>query len=115
MILVTGAAGFIGSHVVERLLDQGRSVVGLDNFHPYYPPALKRDNIAACEGNSRFRMIAGDIRYRALIDDLLGNGVTAILHLAGLAGVRPRVDDPVPYMDVNVCRPALLLDRAAAH
>ena len=115
MILVTGAAGFIGSHVVERLLEQGRSVVGLDNFHPYYPLELKRDNLAAIADHPAFRMVSGDIRDRTLIDDVLASGVTDILHLAGLAGVRPSVENPVPYMDVNVGGTAALLDRAAAH
>lgn len=115
MYLVTGAAGFIGSHIVERLLADGRSVIGLDNFHPYYPAAIKRDNLRALAGHERFRLVEGDIRDRKLVDDILANGVTAIVHMAGLAGVRPSVADPVPYMDVNVGGTAHLLDRAVHH
>lgn len=115
MILVTGAAGFIGSHVVERLLSEGHSVVGLDSFHPFYSPAIKRANLAKLAGHERFRLVEGDIRDRELVDELLASGVRSIIHMAGLAGVRPSVEAPVPYMDVNVGGTAQLLDRAVKH
>jgi UDP-glucuronate 4-epimerase len=114
-ILVTGAAGFIGSHIVERLLVQGHTVTGLDSFHPYYPPDIKRANLTASSGDPRFTLITGDIRDRAQVDEVLARGVESIIHMAGLAGVRPSVESPVPYMDVNVGGTALLMERAGHH
>ncbi|MCL4685363.1 NAD-dependent epimerase/dehydratase family protein [Myxococcota bacterium] len=100
-ILVTGAAGFVGSTLVERLLADGRTVVGLDNFDPFYPEALKRENLVAASGSSRFRLETGDIRDSAAVARAL-DGVDAVVHLAALAGVRPSLERPAEYADVNV-------------
>lgn len=85
-VLVTGAAGFIGSHSVERLLEQGHRVRGVDSFTDYYSPELKRENIAALTGSERFELIEADLA----VADLHGllDGVDRVLHLAGQPGVR---------------------------
>jgi UDP-glucuronate 4-epimerase len=105
-ILVTGAAGFIGSHVCDQLLARGDEVVGLDSFDPYYAPARKRAHVAEvirAAPPGRFQLVEGDIRDRALVTALVrDSGVTAIAHLAGLAGVRSSVERPHDYVEVNV-------------
>ena len=104
-ILVTGAAGFIGSHVSAALLARGDEVVGLDNLDPYYAPARKRENledIRAGSGGARFTFVQGDIRDRALLEGLFAKGFDAVAHLGGLAGVRASVERPHDYVDVNV-------------
>ena len=100
-ILVTGAAGFVGSTLVERLLAEGRAVVGLDSFDPFYPEPLKRENLAEASRSSRFRLEVGDIRDSAAVARAL-DGVDAVVHLAALAGVRPSLERPAEYADVNV-------------
>jgi UDP-glucuronate 4-epimerase len=110
---VTGTAGFIGSHLCERLLRDGWEVVGLDNFDDFYSPAVKRANIAACLNNDRFELVEGDIRDGALVEGILaGGGVDIIVHLAAKAGVRPSIEDPVGYQDVNVSGTVVMLEAA---
>jgi UDP-glucuronate 4-epimerase len=108
-VLVTGAAGFIGSHVAESLVARGDDVVGLDNFDAFYPRALKEANLAALRSSPRFRLVEGDIRDGALVAGLL-DGQTAVVHLAARAGVRPSLDDPALYASVNVEGTAVLLE-----
>jgi UDP-glucuronate 4-epimerase len=110
-ILVTGAAGFIGSHVAERLVARGDEVIGLDNFDPFYPRAIKEANVAALGRSPRFRLVEGDIRDRDLVAGLLDAG-TAIVHLAARAGVRPSLEDPAGYASVNIEGTATLLEAA---
>ncbi|GMU33772.1 MAG: epimerase [Planctomycetia bacterium] len=100
-ILVTGAAGFIGSHLCERLLADGRRVVGLDSFDSFYDPKIKRANIAGCLTNSNFRLVEGDIRDAEVVAAAL-KGCDLVVHLAARAGVRPSIEDPLLYQDVNV-------------
>src|SRR5690349_2132131 len=113
-ILVTGAAGFIGSHTVEALLRRGDNVVGLDNLNDYYDPARKRRNVEEVQRTAarpnQFEFITGDIRDRALVRKLVGSGFDAIVHLAAMAGVRVSVDDPWLYYDVNLTGTLNLLD-----
>lgn len=102
-VLVTGAAGFIGSTLVDRLLGEGREVVGLDSLDPFYPEAQKRRNLRTAECNSRFRLEVGDIRDDRRIEALFSDGgFDAVVHLAALAGVRPSLERPAEYADVNV-------------
>jgi UDP-glucuronate 4-epimerase len=101
--LVTGAAGFIGSHLVEGLLARGGRVIGLDNFDDFYAPAIKRRNVEGALASDRFRLVEGDIRDTALVEDLLrSERVGTVFHLAARAGVRPSVENPFLYQSVNV-------------
>ncbi|MEQ1631263.1 MAG: GDP-mannose 4,6-dehydratase, partial [Planctomycetota bacterium] len=102
-ILVTGGAGFIGSHLCERLLARGDAVQVLDNLDPFYDPALKQKNLSMLEkvGGERFAFQLGDIRDARTCRQAL-RGCDGVIHLAALAGVRPSIADPVRYMDVNV-------------
>ncbi len=114
-ILVTGAAGFIGSHVVEALLARGDEVVGLDNFDPFYDEAIKRDNMREAQRSPRFRFKRGDIRDAALLASLIGEErPDAIVHMAARAGVRPSIQEPALYADVNIVGTTHLLEAARA-
>jgi len=107
-VLVTGAAGFIGSHVAETLLARGHDVIGVDNFDPFYPRAVKEENLAACRACEGFTLVEADVRDGAHLATLL-SPETAVIHLAALAGVRPSMEDPLRYADVNVGGTAALL------
>jgi UDP-glucuronate 4-epimerase len=100
-VLVTGGAGFIGSHLGERLLGHGHRVVTLDNFDTFYDPAIKERNLTRCRAFGAFTEVRGDIRdpavYARLPDD-----IDTVVHLAARAGVRPSIDDPQLYSDVNL-------------
>ena len=112
-ILVTGGAGFIGSHVIERLLAEGSRVVCLDNFDSFYDPAVKRANLASAQKKSSFRLIEGDIRDESVLAGLFREErIEAVFHAAARAGVRPSIQDPVLYHDVNVHGTTRLLEAA---
>jgi UDP-glucuronate 4-epimerase len=114
--LVTGAAGFIGSWVVERLLARGDRVIGLDSFDQFYDPGIKRRNLAAASGSQGFRLVEGDIRDEALWDGLLEDeAVDVIVHLAARAGVRPSIAQAPLYADVNVRGTTVLFEAARRH
>lgn len=102
-ILVTGGAGFIGSHVVERLLKSGRSVICLDNFDPFYDAQIKRRNLEWARQQPGFMLVEGDIRDQSLLKDLFAHHeVHQVFHAAAKAGVRPSLQDPFIYEEVNV-------------
>ena len=103
-ILLTGAAGFIGSNLAERLCDRGDQVVGLDNFDAFYDRATKEKNVSGLRGRGNFQLIEGDITNVAAINaafDLAGP-VDTLVHLAALAGVQPSLANPERYFAVNV-------------
>lgn len=108
-VLLTGAAGFIGSHLAEALVARGDEVVGFDAFDPFYPRAVKERNLAGLRGAARFRLVEGDIRDAAAIGRELTKE-TVVVHLAAKAGVRPSLADPAGYASVNVAGTASLLD-----
>jgi UDP-glucuronate 4-epimerase len=115
-ILVTGGAGFIGSHLADRLLARGDRVVVLDDFNDFYDPRVKRANAAAHMADPRYRLVEGDIRDRALVFGLFGEErFDAVLHLAARAGVRPSLTQPVLYEEVNCVATWHLLEAAVAH
>ena len=102
--LVTGGAGFIGSHVCERLVQAGHAVWALDDLNPFYSPALKRQNLAEIQSlGGRFAFGEGDITQRACLDDLFASThFDQVVHLAARAGVRPSLEEPALYQRVNV-------------
>jgi UDP-glucuronate 4-epimerase len=101
-VLVTGGAGFIGSHLVDRLLGEGHTVTVLDNFDPFYDRSIKERNIKGHRGHPRWRLVDRDLRDLAALRSDLRADYDAIVHLAAKAGVRPSIDDPLGYADVNV-------------
>jgi UDP-glucuronate 4-epimerase len=110
--LVTGGAGFIGSHLVDQLLAEGWQVTVVDNFDPFYARQLKQENIAAHQDHAGFRLAELDIRDAAALDAGLRDDYDVIVHLAGKAGVRPSIADPLAYQTVNVMGTQLLLEFA---
>jgi UDP-glucuronate 4-epimerase len=130
-VLITGGAGFIGSHLTRRLLDRGWRVTALDDLNDYYAPSRKRANVAlfdaeAAEG--RYRLVAGDIRDQQLVESLFAGrhggpggssrewgGFDGVVHLAARAGVRPSLKEPVLYEDVNCIGTLRLLEAARHH
>lgn len=120
-ILVTGAAGFIGSHVASALMAKGLRVVGVDNFDPMYSPHLKRSNLLALErevGSRRelFRFLEADIADNASVKQMFELFRPAgVIHLAARAGVRPSIADPVGYTRSNILATSNILAAAADH
>ncbi len=102
-ILLTGGAGFIGSHLAESLLQDGYEIDCLDNFNDYYDPAIKRSNILIALQHPAFRLIQGDILdLPELQHQFETRGYEIVIHLAARAGVRPSIQDPLLYEKVNV-------------
>ncbi len=110
--LVTGAAGFIGSHLTERLLKDGWTVVGVDSFDPFYDPRIKRSNIAGSLSHPAFRLVEADIRDKAAMERAVEPDTDVIVHLAARAGVRPSIAEPALYADVNINGTVTLLEIA---
>ncbi len=110
-VLITGAAGFIGSHLVDRCLAMGSEVVGIDCFDDFYDPAIKRLNLQDATGDSQFSLHEVDIRDREAISKIISEGnFDVVVHLAARAGVRPSLENPSLYFDVNVQGTLSLLD-----
>jgi UDP-glucuronate 4-epimerase len=110
-ILVTGAAGFIGSHVCNHFTGQGHRVIGIDNFDPFYPKKFKELNIAALSSNKSFQFYEADIRDKKALNDIFFAGkVDLVIHLAAKAGVRPSIESVGEYYDVNVNGTVTLLE-----
>lgn len=111
-VLVTGAAGFVGSHLAERLAARGDTVVGVDNFNDYYDPARKRRNASAL-AQRKVTVLEADIRDRARMFGLFEEGrFDAVAHIAAMAGVRNSVANPALYTDVNLVATQGLMDAA---
>jgi UDP-glucuronate 4-epimerase len=112
-ILVTGAAGFIGSHVCDMLLANGHAVVGLDNFDPYYPREEKERNLRDAPASANFSLVERDIRDRGSVSRILSaNDFSTVVHLAARAGVRASLLEPEEFFDVNVRGTVVLLEAA---
>ena len=102
-VLVTGAAGFIGYHLCERLLDDGVQVLGVDSLTPYYDPRLKADRLARLSAREGFRFERLDLADRVATAELFARDpFDAVLHLAAQAGVRYSVENPLAYLDSNL-------------
>ena len=114
-VLVTGAAGFIGSTLTDRLLAEGRQVIALDSFDPFYPKKQKEQNIQLALKSPHFKLINGDIRDAKLVRSILSKyKIDGVVHLAALAGVRPSLKNPAAYVDVNINGTTVLLQECAA-
>lgn len=110
-ILVTGGAGFIGSHLTEALLARGEEVVVIDDFNDFYDPSLKRENIVDARKNPKYRLHEFDIRDRDRVFEVFrSERPDAVCHLAARAGVRPSIVDPLLYEEVNCVGTLHLLD-----
>jgi len=114
--LITGGAGFIGSHLVERLLSENHKILCLDNFNDYYDPAIKWKNIEKASQHSNFRLVQADILDEVLLENIFQQTrFDSIVHLAARAGVRPSVLQPKLYQEVNVRGTLNLLEMAKQH
>ena len=111
MILVTGAAGFIGFHTAKALLARGEQVIGVDNCNDYYNPRLKADRLAQLEAPN-FSFVQADIADRDAMFALASNKITHIVHLAAQAGVRFSMTDPYAFVTSNVMGQVVMLELA---
>src|ERR1700733_10094022 len=116
MILVTGAAGFIGYHVAEALLARGDAVLGVDNLNDYYDVGLKEARLARLEAQNDFVFKRADISDRAVMLEIAGEypGITGIVHLAAQAGVRHSLINPYVYVQSNVMGQVVMSELARA-
>lgn len=113
-ILITGAAGFMGSHLSEAMVRNGHQVIGIDNFDDYYHRTLKEHNISHILQSDAFSLVEGDIRDAKLVDKLISeHQPEVILHWAAKAGVRPSLEKPADYASVNVEGTAAILQAAS--
>ena len=114
-ILITGAAGFIGMHVAERLLARGDEVVGLDSINSYYDPALKEARLARLRGHEGFTFVRGDLEDRATVEAVFrDHDPDRVVNLAAQAGVRYSIEDPRAYVDANLVGFANVLEGCRA-
>lgn len=114
--LITGAAGFIGSHLSEALVAAGHSVCGYDNFDPYYARSLKEANVSGVMSAASFRLVEGDIRDKQLLAETISNfQPDVVVHLAARAGVRPSLEQPELYAQVNIDATVSLFELCRAH
>jgi UDP-glucuronate 4-epimerase len=115
-VLVTGAAGFIGSHTVQAFIDRGDAVVGLDNLNDYYDPNRKQRNLDEVQGSQAARnltFVEGDVRDSTVVGELFdAHDFDSVVHLAGMPGVRASIEDPALYYDVNLNGTLVLLQAA---
>ena len=111
-IIVTGGAGFIGSHLIDLLLKDGFHIINIDNFDPYYDPAIKWKNINNHLTYDTYRLEKIDVRDFESLQNVVPDDVDVIVHLAAKAGVRPSIADPLSYQEVNVAGTQNLLEIA---
>lgn len=115
-ILITGGAGFIGSHLSEKIIDLGHKVVCVDNFNDYYDPAIKENNISGIIDNENYRLYRADILDKKAIGEIFSiDGIDLVIHLAARAGVRPSLSNAALYEKVNVEGTINLLENCREH
>lgn len=108
-IIVTGCAGFIGSHVTESLLKQGHKVLGIDNFDPFYPPEIKQSNLSGFIEHPKFSFFENDLTNEETTEKIFSEGADIVIHLAGKAGVRPSIQAPQSYIEHNITATRVVL------
>lgn len=101
-IVVTGGAGFIGSHLIDRLLNEGHNVINIDNFDPFYDEKIKRNNIKGHLEHQSYSLHEVDIRNKEVLAEAIPEHTDIIVHLAAKVGVRPSIYNPIEYQEVNV-------------
>lgn len=114
-VLVTGGAGFIGSHLIDRLLKDGHTVVCFDNFDNYYPPYLKWRNIHQNFNNTNFSIMSGTVTDMRSLSQVFNDNIDAVIHLAAQAGVRPSIQNPQLHYEVNVLGTVNILELCKKH
>jgi len=117
-LLITGGAGFIGSHLCERLLNDGAKVICLDNFDSFYDPNIKIKNVEGISKKfqNQFELVTGDIRNLDHLNEIFQkNRIDFVIHLAARAGVRPSIAEPLLYQDVNIRGTVVLLEVCKAY
>ena len=114
--LITGAAGFIGSSLSLRLIKEGNKVIGVDNFCDFYSDKIKENNVKELVNNSNFKLYRVDIRDRQAINRVFDeNHIEIVMHLAAMAGVRPSIENPILYQEVNCMGTQNILEEMKAH
>lgn len=114
--LITGAAGFIGSHLCDRLLDEGARIWGLDNFDDFYDTGRKRENLRSALDHDSMHLVEGDVRDPVLLDGLMADvDFDAVVHLAARPGAEPSMENPEATFDTNVGGTLTLLEAVARH
>lgn len=108
-IIVTGCAGFIGSHLTETLLTRGHAVTGIDNFDPFYDPKIKKSNISGFINHPSFTFFENDLTNEETTNNIFSKGADIVVHLAGKAGVRPSIQDPQSYIENNITSTRIVL------
>lgn len=111
-IVVTGGAGFIGSHLIDRLLKEGHTITNIDNFDPFYDESIKRENLKGHLEYDSYVLHEVDIRDKGALDKAIPVDTDVIVHLAAKAGVRPSIADPIAYQEVNVAGTQNMLEVA---
>lgn len=109
-ILVTGCCGFIGSHLTEKLLNEGYRVTGIDNFDPFYSRSIKEKNLSLFSSHPSFRFFETDIRNKDFASSFKHEKLDAVIHLAAKAGIRPSLEDVNGYIDTNITGTANILE-----
>lgn len=113
---ITGGAGFIGSTLSAKLIEQGNSVIVIDNFCDFYNPKIKERNIQQLQKNEKFKLYKNDIRDRQAIKKIFDeNKIDVVMHLAAMAGVRPSIENPVLYQEVNCLGTQNILEEMKLH
>lgn len=113
---ITGGAGFIGSSLTKRLLEEGNKIVTIDNFCDFYNPIIKESNIKEFENNSNYKIYKNDIRDRQAVKKIFDeNEIDVVMHLAAMAGVRPSIENPVLYQEVNCMGTQNILEEMKSH
>ena len=114
--LITGGAGFIGSSLSEKLIEEGNRVIAIDNFCNFYNPEIKENNVKELLKNENFKLYRKDIRDRQALKEIFEeNNIDVVIHLAAMAGVRPSIENPVLYQDVNCMGTQNILEEMKAH